>query len=181
MHILFLAVAIIVFAALAVAVERHFQSDKMPSGMVLISLLSLVNMATLVWSVLTGPPSPAYLAAGLGITLIALALFVSAITASRRAALRLAFDPSPPSTVLREGPYRWVRHPFYASYSLFWLGCALGSLSATCALLGGVLIVFYVKAARDEESAFRASPFADDYANYARATGMLCPKLKPAP
>ena len=75
------------------------------------------------------------------------------------------------------GPYRYIRHPFYASYILFWLGCAVATLHpvslAFLVVVSGILIAVALR----EERSFVGTPFAADYLSYRRTAGLLWPKL----
>jgi protein-S-isoprenylcysteine O-methyltransferase Ste14 len=98
------------------------------------------------------------------------------VAASRTARLRFAFDPEGPRGLVTEGPYGYVRHPFYTSYLMFWLGWAVATgalLAALPVLLFGVI---YVTAARAEERLFLASDMAGAYARYRSRTGFLLPR-----
>ena len=112
----------------------------------------------------------------LPIYLASLWLFWRAIAASRAARLLLAFDPGQPSALVRHGPYRIVRHPFYTSYLLFWTGWSIAAWSAwTLPPLVAVLAI-YIVAARTEEGKFARSPFAAEYETYRRRAGMFWPR-----
>jgi len=74
------------------------------------------------------------------------------------------------------GPYRYVRHPFYASYCLTWVAGAAACGSAVVVSTFVLMLAMYVRAARFEERKFLRSPQAADYANYQRSTGMLVPR-----
>ena len=93
--------------------------------------------------------------------------------AQRTARLRLAFDPSLPRSVVKDGVYRFMRHPFYTSYVLFWIGWAIAAWSiwALAALI--VVVAIYVWAARMEERNFARSELAEEYDTYRRQTGVF--------
>lgn len=159
------------------ATRGHFVSAKMASGAMLLAALVIVS--TLVYSVLlwvSHQPLWAMLV-GVLLELASQALFWGAILASRRAALLFAFDPGMPGSIVRHGPYRYVRHPFYASYVLFWIGWAVAtwSLWALPFLLG--IVVLYVVAARGEEQKFANTPMAADYERYKSSAGFFWPRF----
>lgn len=87
-------------------------------------------------------------------------------------------DADAPEQLVTWGPYRWVRHPFYAAFLLALAGaaalCPYPGTLATC-LYG--LIALDLTAAR-EERRFRASRFGAAYAAYMRATGRFWPRLR---
>jgi protein-S-isoprenylcysteine O-methyltransferase Ste14 len=107
----------------------------------------------------------------------ALALFLWAVWTNRRHKLALAFTGAAPEHLQAGGPYRLVRHPFYASYLLAFLagGLAAGTPWIVPAVAAGAWT--YWRAARGEEEAFAGSPLADAYRRYAERTGMFAPRL----
>ena len=117
--------------------------------------------------------------ADLGLFLYALAFFTFwwAVPYARRAMLNIAFTPTQPARLLKEGPYRYVRHPFYASYFAFWIAGVFVSrqpwllLSVVC--MGG----FYVYAIRQEEHEFTQGSLREPYGAYAIVTGRIFPRL----
>jgi protein-S-isoprenylcysteine O-methyltransferase Ste14 len=109
--------------------------------------------------------------------LAAFAVWAWAIAASRRARLTLAFSRDLPEALLDHGPYRYVRHPFYTSYTLYWLAGILATLTWWVVLPSILAIGLYVLAARKEERKFAASGLADAYSAYRARTGMFFPSL----
>lgn len=114
---------------------------------------------------------------GAALQFLSFALFWAAIRASRAAKLRLAFDPGNPRSFVSEGPYRYVRHPFYVSYIILWGGFAIAAWSVWAIVPFLVMLGVYIYAARDEERKFGLTNMAADYAAYRRRTGMFLPKL----
>jgi protein-S-isoprenylcysteine O-methyltransferase Ste14 len=114
---------------------------------------------------------------GLALQLVAAGVFNWARTTTLTQRLAAAFDAVQPEFLMRAGPYRIVRHPFYLSYILFWIGSSLAANSIVLTAICFALIVIYVIAARFEERKFKNSPFADDYQRYSARTGFLLPKF----
>ena len=108
------------------ALKTHFASPKMPTGTVVISIV--VSLTTLIFLGLLWIESQPLLAQafGLAICLASMWLFYAAIRASREARLKMAFDVENPHGLVTTGPYRYLRHPFYTSYLIFWVGFAVG-------------------------------------------------------
>jgi protein-S-isoprenylcysteine O-methyltransferase Ste14 len=126
------------------------------------------------------PVPPARFLAAAAILALALVLFRWAARTNRARPLPLAFAAHVPEHVQTDGPYRLVRHPFYASYLLAFVG---GFVAAGTALLLPLLalgIATYWRAARSEEASFASSPLGGAYRAYARTAGMFLPRLFPA-
>ncbi len=112
------------------------------------------------------PVQGAQPAVGLSLVLVACALFWWAIVTARHTRFMAIFGDGVPTAIVQHGPYRWVRHPFYVAYSLFWCGgWAMSGApmagAAACAMVG-----LYVVAARGEERVIASSPLRDTYAAY---------------
>ena len=114
---------------------------------------------------------------GLVLYALALLLFWSAVRINRKAPLSIAFAELSPSHVVVEGPYRYIRHPFYTSYLLAWVAGALTTGHVGIWLLAAIMGGFYYWAAALEETWFAQSERAESYAAYRRKTGMFLPRL----
>jgi protein-S-isoprenylcysteine O-methyltransferase Ste14 len=157
------------------SMRNHFHSQQMPSGAKIISTVVTASglfFLVLIW--LTDQPIAA-LAAGFALQLASLALFWAAIRASRAARLRFAFDEENPDSLVVTGPYRYVRHPFYTSYILFWAGWGLATWSIWAIVPVAGIVVIYVIAARDEEAKFSRTAMGPRYEEYRRNTGLFWP------
>ena len=111
------------------------------------------------------------------IVIASAALFVWAVQASRTARLKLIFEADEPQAVLRSGPFYYIRHPFYASYILFWLGCAVATLHPINVAYFLILVPVYVISALKEEAGFKRSPCASQYEQYRQTAGLFWPKF----
>jgi protein-S-isoprenylcysteine O-methyltransferase Ste14 len=78
--------------------------------------------------------------------------------------------------LIREGPYRWVRHPIYTGMLTSFAGTALvaGRVRGWVGL-AVVLVTFYFKARREER--FLRQEFGAGFEEHARSTGMFLPKF----
>ena len=112
---------------------------------------------------------------GLGISGFALLLFALAIST-----LDQQFTPAHasrvPSAIVQTGPYRFIRHPIYASNLILMVGMLLLSGSAWIAINLLILIVFYLPTIIVEEQAIQQ--YLPQYKDYAERTGMIFPKLR---
>jgi protein-S-isoprenylcysteine O-methyltransferase Ste14 len=85
---------------------------------------------------------------------------------------------------MQDGPYRFVRHPFYACYLLTWAAGAIATGRVSLMFTFLTMLVIYASAARMEERKFEGSPLATSYRRYRARTGMFVPsplKLIEAP
>jgi protein-S-isoprenylcysteine O-methyltransferase Ste14 len=106
-----------------------------------------------------------------------LALFARCIAVNHARPLTLAFANDLPTHLVKKGPYRIVRHPFYCSYMTAYLS---GWIATMNLLLLPVIIgmgALYTRAARKEEAKFSASPLSHPYTLYQKRTGMFTPRL----
>ena len=169
-------IALLYFLMISAATKQHFVSEKYPSGMYLISILSLVGIVTFVahafvWGL-------TYTAAPLILIPCALALFIWATRHSDKRNLSLAFDDtSKVDGIITQGPWKYVRHPFYQSYALFWLACALGTMHPTSIAVFASLAFVYAYSAIREEGVLKRGPHGDAYLEYQRQAGFVLPKL----
>lgn len=106
-----------------------------------------------------------------------LALYLWAVAATRGRGFSLAFSADLPTALVARGPYRYVRHPFYASYLLYWLAGALAIRETWLIPAVAVVVALYVVAALAEERKFARSAVSDTYRAYRQSTGMFLPRL----
>jgi protein-S-isoprenylcysteine O-methyltransferase Ste14 len=82
-----------------------------------------------------------------------------------------------PRAVCDKGPYRYVRHPFYSSYMVAFVGVAIAFpsfiVSGVCLLNIGLFLYM----AFDDERVLVSSALGADYRAYRGRTGMLVPGL----
>ena len=167
--------SVICFGSFAWAVKSHFRSrGPVPKGMRLISVASLAALAWFLERLLVHDLTSYWVVAA-AMVVAAFGLFWWAIRTTKFQRPTLAFEDDQPTFLLQQGPYRWIRHPFYASYVLFWVATSL----ATPGLLPWVVpvsfVAIYVVAATKEERKFETSSLAPEYSRYRSGTGMLLP------
>lgn len=162
------------FAMTSTLTFLHFnRREKEPLGATFITVAAvlgtLVNVV-LWWHL---PPSDGGIA--LAIILLATVIYGLAIRASYKQGFWRAFSLRTPSDVVDSGIYRYVRHPFYVSYMLYWIAwCALNSCHVASLLIAALMICVYVVAAIKEERVLTSS-FGERYAIYSDQTRMFCP------
>lgn len=91
---------------------------------------------------------------------------------------RMGVNPREKTTLIRCGPYRWVRHPIYALQVVILAGVFLLLPTGFSAVLIGVHLLCVAIKALDEEAHLQKT-CGIDYAAYAAATGRFLPKLRP--
>lgn len=131
-----------------------------------------------VYVLATAPLSARAAATGAGIYVLAGGLFSWAAQSVRGRGFRLAYVPGPPNVVFSGGPYRWLRHPLYLSYTLAWIAGAVAALSIPLLFTVAAMVAFYVGAAYREERQILRSASGDDYRAYRRQAGVLLPKFQ---
>lgn len=102
---------------------------------------------------------------GIGITLVAIGLFVASVRTFGAAGTPVPGN-RPTTTIVSRGPYRWSRNPIYLAFSLLLLGLSLwldvAWLLVTLAIAAGLMN--FVVIPREER--YLASRFPADYAPY---------------
>jgi protein-S-isoprenylcysteine O-methyltransferase Ste14 len=155
----------------------HFSSDRVPLGSILITVVVLLTVAFYIYLLWAHAQPVLPQAIGFLIMMAAIAMFFMTIRASRQARLRMAFDEGNPRGLVQDGPYRYVRHPFYVSYIIFFSAFALATWSAVAIGPIVLLVIIYVLAARMEERLFAGTEMAAAYAAYRQRTGFFFPRL----
>jgi|SRR3569833_353287 len=150
--------------------------SKMPVQIRWLSLSGLISFALEISGAFVAS-GKVPMAVGEVLLLSSLVLFWSAVNTARGAELGIAYARHEPRKMLREGPYRWIRHPFYSSYLLFWVGGAVASGDIFVAVVPAIMAIFYWFAAKSEEVQLRASKFGGEYERYMRRTGMFFPPI----
>lgn len=79
-------------------------------------------------------------------------------------------------TLVKSGPYRWIRHPLYSVGFLLFIGYSL--LAANWFIALAVLIAFPILALRTvQEEARLVERFGDEYREYMQETGRYFPRI----
>lgn len=85
--------------------------------------------------------------------------------------------PQPAEDICQRGPYRFIRHPFYASYILGASSLLLHSIPIWVATGVVVVIAMYWREARSEERKILPSSLGPTYQEYVNRTGMFFPRI----
>jgi protein-S-isoprenylcysteine O-methyltransferase Ste14 len=155
----------------------HFSSERVPLGSVVITIVVFITVVFNIYLLWAHAQPLLPQAIGLAVMIAAIGLFFLTISASRNGRLRMAFDEGRPRALLQHGPYRYVRHPFYVAYIIFFAAFALSTWSAIAMGPTILLVLIYVLAARMEERLFAGTEMAAAYAAYRKRTGFFLPRL----
>jgi len=108
---------------------------------------------------------------------LSLLLFWSAISASRKANLTFVYSIDLPQEIIKTGPYQFIRHPFYTSYTIAFSVLAILFPSFVLALCSLFMLALYVKGALQEQAKFASSNLSAQYTDYIAKTGMFLPRI----
>lgn len=178
--LMLVALSVICWVSFALAVMWHFARPAKPSWL----MKAVASLATL-FGILQVMAMVSVSAASVILSMVAfvfygaaLSLFSWAVRITRGHRFPLAFTPTSPTMVLAEGPFRWVRHPFYASYLLYWVAGACATqawwMIVPVIVMGGL----YWRATVQEETEFLQGEQADVYRAYIARTGRFFPRLR---
>ena len=159
------------------ALNNHFQSDETPTGTKVILAASVTTGLGLLVLLWIGSQPPAAQLIGMAIEICSAGLFAATLAATRETRFRLAFDDELPDQLVRSGPYKYIRHPFYTSYLIYWSGFALATFSWLALPLLLLIGSIYTFAARGEDRQFAMSDLAEQHAQYRQHAGMFWPRL----
>jgi protein-S-isoprenylcysteine O-methyltransferase Ste14 len=124
----------------------------------------------------TDPARQVLAAASLLPSLLGIALIERAVKVHRARPALWHQEEDEPVRIVREGPYRSIRHPFYSAFLLIFAGAGLAAPHwTTWAAFGYTLISLNVTAAR-EERRLLASRHGDIYREYMAAAGRFLPR-----
>ena len=102
---------------------------------------------------------------GAAVTVLAIALFFSAVRSLRAAGTPIPGN-RPTTTIVRTGPYRFSRNPIYLAFSLVQLGLSLwvNSLALLITLIPAVALMWLVVIPREER--YLEARFPSEYSPY---------------
>ncbi len=106
---------------------------------------------------------------------LSLAIFWSAIRTVKIQRLDFAFSDKKPVFFIFSGPYKFIRHPLYSSYTICWFATAFASGQIFMWVLAFGMFGIYLKAALYEESQFLTSDFKSQYLEYKNRTARFFP------
>lgn len=104
-------------------------------------------------------------------------LFRACLQTHGERALTGAYASNLPIHLVQGGPYRWIRHPFYTSYLLSYIG---GFIAAPYWWTLPIVLIpyfIYYHASTFEEQKFSQSSLSENYSLYRQQAGRFLPKL----
>lgn len=136
------------------------------------SILIWIVLGEALWRASLTPPLAIVLGA---IQASCLGLFWMHARIARRHRFTLAFSKDMPERLVRDGLYRYLRHPFYTVYLVAYFSIAATVGSTPGLVLCGTMLLVYWNAAQLEERKFLSGPLAEVYREYMRTTGRFLP------
>ena len=109
--------------------------------------------------------------------LASLLLFEWARRTIRHRHFSYIFSSDTPDFICMDGPYAYIRNPFYASYLLAMVSTTLLMPTLFRAAIVAAMVIYFTAAAMWEERKFARSPLATEYARYSQRTGRFVPRL----
>lgn len=116
-------------------------------------------------------------AVGILLMLISAILFFWSLHTHRKNPPSFAFSYIEKLSIVMTGPYQYIRHPFYASYIMGWLGGCLINQNWFVYICSIVLLVQYIRSSSLEEKGFLEGPSGLVYLDYTKRTGRFYPAL----
>ncbi|HKD04321.1 MAG TPA: methyltransferase [Bryobacteraceae bacterium] len=162
------------FVSFGWGMVRHFRRIGKPAAWTRVTAslaipCALANLASLFWREIRFPLGASML------YLASLSLFWSSVSVSKGALAACGQSHVSPCLVTR-GPYRIMRHPFYLSYDLAWIGGFVATAWWPLAVIAIAMAALYERFVREEERGFLCGVLAAEYAAYKRLTGKYFPK-----
>jgi len=113
---------------------------------------------------------------GLVFLTLSFILFWASIYSNKKDPLAFAFARFGNDHVVTHGPYKYIRHPFYLSYTLAWIGSFISSFHPATLPPIFVMGFLYIRAAVAEERGFENSSLRESYSAYKGKTHMFFPR-----
>lgn len=140
---------------------------------VVVGLLGVVaNLTSLFFF---NNPNAVFSLFGIGLYILAIALFWWTIWTHRGRRLTIAFSDDEPQHLVTTGPYQHIRNPFYTAYMLAWLAGAVCTNQWILYLVAAAMFYYYDQAAQGEEKKFLSSTLKEVYLIYQRRTKRFLP------
>lgn len=157
---------IVTFLSFAWGMKFHFQGcHNIPARMRFLLVLSAIAFVSFVGFAIWQGVSQLIGIVSFMLLLISCLLFWWAVHTTKDKPPAVACAGDTPTVIYTHGPYAYIRHPFYTAYSLAWIAAALAGGPVQW-ILSAIIVTWYYKVAREEESALLSSNIGDDYVRY---------------
>jgi protein-S-isoprenylcysteine O-methyltransferase Ste14 len=167
---------IVVFVWQVLGATRAFRPVEGERGSELAGLISLGFVALVAGNGSRSVNIGLFTVACVGLA-IALLLFEWARRTVRGQYFSWIFSTDTPTFICTDGPFAYVRNPFYTSYLLTMAAPVIMQPGVVRAAVFLAMVVYFVAAALHEERKFARSTVAAEYARYKASTGRFLPKL----
>ena len=168
--------ALVCFGSFGWGMARHFRRNgPFTRAMALVSIVAFISAVLQIARILEGRPWHPSAACVLYGTSAALFWWAVAVTRGKLAACgQQQVSPA----IIQEGPFRFIRHPFYCAYNLAWVAGAVATGAWQLLIAAIFMALLYERAAREEERGFRSGPLSETYRCYAGITGRYLPRIR---
>lgn len=155
----------------------HF-GGKHRGGTNLVTLTSFITLGSIGYAIWSQTHIGIWPVIGISLQILSVFLFGWCIGISGKNTLGLALDQDRDSQrLITDGPYSLVRHPFYTSYIIFWIGGVAVASSIFTLLVTLALIAIYIYTARREDKVL-AENFKDEFPKWRDDTGAFFPRWR---
>jgi protein-S-isoprenylcysteine O-methyltransferase Ste14 len=166
---------------LALGVHFRHSGPLAPQMRLLVALSVCVWLGAVAVLYRRGAPPPAQLAPAVILLCAAALLFAVTRSTTPRKILPAAFAEEAPAGLIQSGPYRFIRHPFYVAYMLYWTGLAFAAPHPAVIIGAFGIVASYMFLARREEKRLLQGPLGTGYRDYVQATGRFLPRIRKQP
>jgi protein-S-isoprenylcysteine O-methyltransferase Ste14 len=175
---------LVTWVALAAVLVRHmaganraFRRAPGERPSLLTQVIGAAAVVILV-SIAEAPLTATGVGVGLALLTASLVVFEWAKRSIRGQFFSYIYSEDLPQFLWTQGPYAYVRNPFYDSYLLAYLAAAIMVPGLMTLGVLVVMSIYFWSAARFEEGKFARSAVAAEYDKYRRRTGRFLPRLR---
>lgn len=105
-------------------------------------------------------------------------IFFATIRETKSSGINVAFTSDMGRGIILTGPYRFVRHPFYLSYILFWWAWPVLGLGNVLLYVSALTMTAIYWWAAVKEEGYCLNEVPASYAEYKKNTGRFFPKIR---
>lgn len=167
-----------IWAIFAVSLKFYFRSENNTNTTIsFLGIAGAIAFFIIIIASLDPVDNPWALSAGIVLMASSAGLFLWTAVHASHARPAIAFSGSIPKQIFTDGPFRYVRHPFYTSYCLYWVGGGLISGLPFGPLPFLIMLPFYIAAAKGEEEQLTKGENGQKYKAYRDRTGFFWPRF----